>query len=187
MSPEYQRGELSEKADAYALGLVIIETLTGYAVLEEGRADLVTMFEQDLDTAGKLRAHLDRRASWHQHQDRVATLHGIADQCLEPRRHKRASVEDIIPGLEEVRRGAEALPVMTEGRECLVCWKEEEEVSGWVMLRPCGHACVCRDCSAELQDCPKCRLAVQGSLPAFVWAAIELNLADLVMMVMEGS
>jgi hypothetical protein len=167
MSPEYQRGELSPKADAYAFGLVVIETLTGYAVVEDGRADLVSMFEQDLDTADKLSAHLDRRASWHQHQDRVATIHGIADQCLEPRRHKRASVEDIIRGLEEVRRGAEALPVTTEGRECLVCLREEAEVSGFVMLRPCGHACVCRDCGAELQDCPKCRQAVQEFLPVF--------------------
>ena len=66
-----------------------------------------------------------------------------------------------------MRRGAEALPVTTEGRECLVCLREEAEVSGFVMLRPCGHACVCRDCGAELQDCPKCRQAVQEFLPVF--------------------
>ena len=168
MSPEYQRGELSPKVDAYAFGLVIIETLTGYAVLEEGRPDLVSMYEQDLDTADKLRAHLDKRADWRQHQDRVAVLHNTADQCLEPRRNRRPEVVDIIPGLEEARRGAEALTVTTEGRECLVCLRDEAEMSGWLMLRPCGHVCVCRDCGAKLQDCPKCRQAVTESFPAYL-------------------
>jgi hypothetical protein len=32
MAPEYIRGELSAKVDAFAYGLVVIETLTGYAV-----------------------------------------------------------------------------------------------------------------------------------------------------------
>ena len=94
-------------------------------------------------------------------------LHDMADRCFEVHRRRRLEVVDIVPWPEEVRRGAEALPVMTEGRECLVCLDGEEEVSGWVMLRPCGHVCVCRDCGAELQDCPKCRQAVQESFPAF--------------------
>jgi serine/threonine protein kinase len=32
MAPEYKNGELSTKVDAFAFGLVVIETLTGYAV-----------------------------------------------------------------------------------------------------------------------------------------------------------
>ena len=169
VSPEFQRGELTSKVDAYAFGLVIIETLTGYRVLAPARdrPDLMSMFEQDLDTADRLSAHLDKRASWQLHKERVAVLHDMADRCFEARRHRRPEVVDIVPGLEEVRRGAEALPVMTEGRECLVCLREEAEVSGWVMLMPCGHACVCRDCGAELQHCPKCRQAVQESRPVF--------------------
>ena len=74
-------------------------------MVEEGRPDLVSMFEQDLDTADKLSGHLDKRASWHPHRARVAILHDIADQCLEPRRRKRPSVVDVIPKLEEVRQG----------------------------------------------------------------------------------
>ena len=137
-------------------------------MVEEGRPDLVSMFEQDLDTADKLSGHLDKRASWHPHRDRVSMLHDIADQCLEPRRRKRPSVVDVIPKLEEVRQGAEALPVTTDGRECLICLREDSEVSGWVHLRPCGHVCVCRDCGAELQECPKCRRRVQESFDAFL-------------------
>ena len=32
MAPEYKNGELSTKVDAFAFGLVVLETLTGYAV-----------------------------------------------------------------------------------------------------------------------------------------------------------
>ena len=171
MSPEYQRGELTSKADSYAFGLVIIETLTGYRVLAPARdrPDLMSMFEEDLDTADKLSAHLDKRASWQLHKERVAALHEIADRCFEARRNRRPEVVDIIPGLEEVRRGAEALPVTTEGRECLVCWREEAEVSGWIMLRPCGHVCVCRECGEGLTECPKCREGVQESCSAYLF------------------
>ena len=130
---------------------MILETLTGYPVVEEGRPDLVSMFEQDLDTADKLSGHLDKRASWHPHRDRVAILHDVADQCLEPRRRKRPSVVDVIPKLEEVREGAEALPVTTDGRECIICLREDSEMSGWMMLRPCGMCAAglrCRAASA---------------------------------------
>lgn len=170
MSPEYQRGELSSKADAFAFGLVMIEALTGYRVLAPARdrPDLMSMFEQDLDTADKLSAHLDQRASWEQHKERVGVLHDLADRCLEARRNRRPEVVDIIPALEEVRRGAEVLPVTTDGRECLVCLREDSEVCGWMMLRPCGHVCVCRECGIGLRECPKCRQAVHQRLSAYL-------------------
>lgn len=42
-------------------------------------------------------------------------------------------------GLGDRRQGA-------EGRECVMCLQDESEVSGWGVLLPCGHACVCRTC-----------------------------------------
>ena len=66
MTPEYHRGgELSTKVDAFAFGLVIIETLTGYAVCSPapGHRDLLSMFEENLDNPTKLLAHLDKPAS----------------------------------------------------------------------------------------------------------------------------
>ena len=78
----------------------------------------------------------------------------------------------LIPELEEVRISAEALPdevALAEGvRECVVCLEGGAVIVGWVMLRPCGHVCVCNKCSAGLVECPLCRHAVSDSFPAFL-------------------
>jgi serine/threonine protein kinase len=93
MAPECHRGgELSTKVNAFAYGLVIIETLTGYAVCSPapGHRDLLSMFHE-LDTADNLVAHLDKRACWDQHkQERITSLFAIADRCLEARRKRSA-------------------------------------------------------------------------------------------------
>jgi serine/threonine protein kinase len=172
MAPEYLRGQLSTKVDAYAFGLVIVEALTGYPVMAPmaGWPDLMALFEEDLGSPDQLAAHLDKRASWHQHKERVAVLHDIADRCLESRRSRRPEVCDIIAELEEVRRGAAALPeaAADPGRECDVCLQGDAEISGWVMLRPCGHVCVCRECAVGLAACPKCRQAVVECINAYL-------------------
>jgi serine/threonine protein kinase len=81
MAPEYKNGNLSTKVDTFAFGLVIIETLTGLPVLipAPGHRDLLSMFQDELDTADNLVAHLDKRACWDQHkQERIAILFVIA-------------------------------------------------------------------------------------------------------------
>ena len=174
MAPEYIRGQISTKLDAFAFGLVILEALTGYPVIfaapVSGKPDLMALFEEDLaGSPDQLAAHLDKRASWHQHRERVSVLHDVAERCLELRRHKRPEVSDLIPELEEVRRGAEAVPAVTDpGRECDVCLRGDAEISGWVMLRPCGHVCVCRECAVGLAECPKCRQAVVECISAYL-------------------
>ena len=62
MAPEYKNGELSTKVDTFAFGLVVIETLTGYVVCSPapGHLNLMSMFEQELNTGSKLVAHLDK-------------------------------------------------------------------------------------------------------------------------------
>ena len=173
MAPEYVRGELSAKVDAYAFGLVVLEALTGHSVLAPvpGRPNLMAMWEEDLDSPNKLVAHLDKRASWPEHKERVAKLHSIADRCLEPRRTRRPTLVDLIPELEEVRHGAEALPdaATDPGRECAVCLRGDAEIKGWAMLRPCGHVCVCRECAVGLSQCPKCRQAVKECIDAYLY------------------
>jgi serine/threonine protein kinase len=127
MAPEYKNGNLSTKVDAFAFGLVVIETLTGYAVCSPapGHRDLLSMFEKELDTASKLLAHLDKRACWDQHkQECIGRLHGIADRCFEARSGKRPELVELIPELEEVRRGTEALPAegpVLDGLDLLMC------------------------------------------------------------------
>jgi hypothetical protein len=73
-----------------------------------------------------------------------------------------------------VQRGTEALPaadgkhVEHVGRECVVCFVGERDVEGWVMLRPCGHVCVCKKCAECLVSCPLCRQQVSESFPCFL-------------------
>jgi serine/threonine protein kinase len=44
MAPEYKNGELSTKVDAFAFGLVVLETLTGYAVCSPAPGTQFTCF-----------------------------------------------------------------------------------------------------------------------------------------------
>jgi hypothetical protein len=70
---------------------------------------------------------------------------------------------------DDEEREAEAAPAVRDpGRGCGVCLKSEAEMSGWVMLRPCGHVCVCRECAGGLSECPKCRRAVVECISAFL-------------------
>jgi serine/threonine protein kinase len=119
MTPEYKSGELSTKVDTFAFGLVVLETLTGFAVcsLAPGHRNLLSMFQDELDTADKLREHLDKRACWDQHkQERMGSLYDIADRCLELNRKKRPELVKLVPELEEVRRGTEALQTLEAAR-----------------------------------------------------------------------
>ena len=141
MAPEYMRGELSTKVDAFAFGLVVVETLTGYAICSPVpvHRDLLSMFQDDFDTASKFLAHLDKRACWDQHkQERIGRLYDIADRCLELNRKKRPELVELIPELEEVRRGTEALHALEAERavghlveaeaaekECCICLKKK--------------------------------------------------------------
>jgi hypothetical protein len=145
------------------------------------------MFEDDLDTPTKLLAHLDRRACWDQHkQERISRLHSIAERCLELHRKKRPELAELIPELEEVRRGTEALQALEAERavgplleaeaaekECCICLKAEE-VSKLLALVPCGHRCVCAECSAPVsalvvgRTCPVCRTEARQAIRVFV-------------------
>ena len=136
----------------------------------------------ELDTADDLVAHLDKRACWDQHkQERIGSLFAIADRCLEARRKKRPELVELIPELEEVRRGTEALQALEAERavgplvaaeaaekECCICLKAEE-VGKLLALVPCGHRCVCDECSALVvgRTCPVCRTEARQAIRVF--------------------
>ena len=44
-------------------------------------------------------------------------------------------------------------------RTCCVCLSKPLQV----VLIPCGHACLCRKCSRQLDKCPLCRLDIQAT------------------------
>jgi hypothetical protein len=144
--------------------------------------DLLSMFEEDLDNPTKLLAHLHKRACWDQHtQERIGRLHSIAERCLEARRTRRPELVELIPELEELRRGTEALQALDAERavgplveaeaaekECCICLKAEE-VGKLLALVPCGHRCVCADWSGLVVGhiCPVCRTEARQAIRVF--------------------
>ena len=132
------------------------------------------MFEDCFDSVEALEEHLDRKVDWRPHaKERVPVLHSIAERCLEYKHKRRPDLVDLLPELARVKSGAATPPaaevcVSAEGRECLICLREDSEISGWIMLRPCGHVCVCRECGVGLTMCPKCRVPVQECFDAFL-------------------
>jgi serine/threonine protein kinase len=53
MAPEAHRGSYCDKGDVFALGVVILEALTGEEPgAGEGRADIVTRLEEPLEGGG---------------------------------------------------------------------------------------------------------------------------------------
>ena len=120
----------------------------------------------------------------HQHkEERIGSLYDIADRCLELNRKKRPELVELIPELEEVRRGTEALQALEAERavgplveaeaaekECCICLKAEE-VGELVAPVQCGHRCVwCSDCSALVvghTTCPVCRTEASQTIRVF--------------------
>lgn len=47
--------------------------------------------------------------------------------------------------------------------ECAICFDGEREIA----LQPCGHKCLCTNCSEGLEICPICRTKIQGTLKVF--------------------
>ena len=60
---------------------------------------------------------------------------------------------------EEIRQLRALAETLRENRECVICFSEVRNV----LLRPCGHACLCSSCwtgSNKPQNCPVCRAPI---------------------------
>ena len=81
------------------------------------------------------------------------------DSELSNERMRRETLEHTLAS-EQARSASE------ERRECVVCFESEVD---WMMLRPCGHVCVCVGCCERdrVVECPVCRTTVSDLFPAF--------------------
>jgi hypothetical protein len=100
---------------------------------------LISIFQDELDTTDKIRVHLDKRACWDQHkEEHIDSLYDIADSSLALNRKKRPERVKLVPELEDVRHGTEALKALKSERdvgpllkaqeaekECCICLKAE--------------------------------------------------------------
>ena len=161
-------GVLSCKVDTFAFGVVIIEALTGLPVLNPapGHGNILTMFEEDMDTPEELLKHLDARACWEAHtSEHIPVLYSMAERCLESRPKRRPEVVDLVQAFEKVRRDTEALDpaaaALAAAQECVVCMEQKQSH----VFTPCGHAVVCQSCAenvmATTRACPVCRGPVE--------------------------
>ncbi len=93
-------------------------------------------------------------------EESIVGPYDITDRCLELNRKKHPELVKLVPELEEVRRGTEALQALeaewgvgplvetdTAEKECCISLKTEE-VGKLLSLVSCGHRYVCGDCSA---------------------------------------
>lgn len=52
-----------------------------------------------------------------------------------------------------------------ENQQCVVCRRNPREV----ILLPCGHVCLCEDCSVNIGSlCPMCRSAIDTRAAAYI-------------------
>jgi serine/threonine protein kinase len=96
MPPEYtQNGHCSEKTDAYAFGIILLELLTGKLSIE-----VASMNYEDEDLHENMAArHTDATAgAWA--AGAVEAMAKASRACLEFRSQKRASVRSVLPALE---------------------------------------------------------------------------------------
>jgi serine/threonine protein kinase len=127
MAPEYFRaGQITQKIDSYAFGVVLLELLTGCPPVDvdgsRQQKDIVTWLEDVMydifeanqqDTGAPLQTSVSERGAWDQlipYLDPLAQwpLHKavellrISRMCLQPRRASRWSLREALPHLEDV-------------------------------------------------------------------------------------
>ena len=99
MPPEYEKqGHVSEKTDAYAFAILLLELLTGKvglaaAALQLDEPDLFEDMQQFVDA---------RAGAWPAAV--VEGLAAVAEQCICMHVRNRAAVRDVIPRLDEMLR-----------------------------------------------------------------------------------
>jgi E3 ubiquitin-protein ligase MUL1 len=53
----------------------------------------------------------------------------------------------------------------SESQQCVVCCENQREI----ILLPCGHVCLCENCSERIEDyCPVCRTAIETKATAYI-------------------
>ncbi|XP_039291930.1 mitochondrial E3 ubiquitin protein ligase 1 [Nilaparvata lugens] len=75
---------------------------------------------------------------------------------------RRRRLEEMRRERRRINRNHEDVP---DDQQCVVCRDNRKEI----ILLPCGHFCLCEDCSRMCNDlCPMCRAVIQAMQPVFM-------------------
>ncbi|XP_061711907.1 mitochondrial E3 ubiquitin protein ligase 1-like [Cydia pomonella] len=98
----------------------------------------------------------------------IAVLAGsrIAYKYILQRRRKARENEVLAAGQRE-RCARVCDPDLSQAQLllCVVCIENPKQI----ILLPCGHVCLCEDCSDRItEQCPICRERIESRVPAFI-------------------
>jgi len=101
------------------------------------------------------RTHVEKKI-----QSLGALLEGrTIGELLEASKIVQQQIEEATTRLQEDKRRAIIAKERAEDQNiCVICKVEEKTHT----FRPCGHFCVCADCSSQVQSCPLCRRRIRG-------------------------
>ncbi|XP_068156928.1 mitochondrial E3 ubiquitin protein ligase 1-like [Drosophila tropicalis] len=95
-------------------------------------------------------------------------LLGLIARKLYLKRKQQRAEADVRNRLEEKRRERRALmrpQNLSEDQRCVVCSANPKEI----IILPCGHVCLCEDCSQHISNsCPVCRGKIDSKSAAFI-------------------
>jgi len=184
LDPEYVRtGERRAETDGYALGMVVLQSLTGLDLRSCGFREAKPLLLDPGSPERWAASLLDPRAGWPMQVAAALAglVHGLSYErwledrmpCEEAERRLEGLAREV--GIEAVQvedaagrqaldaagagAGDAAQPPRAEERSlCFIC----EEWPHTVRFYPCGHACVCTKCEpkarAHFKDCcPICK------------------------------
>lgn len=115
----------------------------------------------------------------------AAVLVGIMGRRFYLKKRQERDERNIRATLDKERRERRALTRnrdLKEDQLCVVCQCNPKEVSFFasfdfqlievcfqIIILPCGHVCICEDCSEKIRvNCPVCRGNIQTKAAAFI-------------------
>lgn len=74
-----------------------------------------------------------------------------------------APTEEEAAAAAAARKAAEGAGDSYDGNTCVVCLDNPRNV----LLMPCAHMVLCRDCAVNLRDCPTCRAKIRQQVQVY--------------------